>query len=209
MARNDDGTLRLALADERPPWLEGEDEDGDPGLDTARVLKVALACLVLLLALAALGWWLIVGPGEAAPEADGSVIAAPATPYKTRPADPGGRTVQGTGDTSFQVAEGRQVEARIVAANPPTPAPLATDAPPAGMIGVQIGAYPTKEAAEAGWSGFATRLEVLQGRSHRVLQGAADSGTVYRLQVVAGSTEEARALCDALRHEGGDCQVKR
>ncbi|WP_121115214.1 SPOR domain-containing protein [Croceibacterium ferulae] len=203
MARDEDGTLRLALEDEQHPWLDG-DEDEDAGLDTARVARAGLATLVVLLALGLAGWWLLVGPGDAAPEADGSLIEAPAGPYKVRPTDPGGRTVEGTGDTSFKVAEGRAVEARVERTGvPAAPASLP------GLVGVQIGAYPTKEAAEAGWQQMVARLQILQGRSHRVVEGRVDNGVIWWLQVVAGSAPEARALCGALRREGGDCQVKR
>jgi len=203
MARDEDGTLRLALEDEQHPWLDG-DEDEDAGVDTARVARAGLATLVVLLALGLAGWWLLVGPGDAAPEADGSLIEAPAGPYKVRPADPGGRTVEGTGDTSFQVAEGRAVEGRIDRTRAVVAAP-----PAEGLVGVQIGAYPTKEAAQASWQQMAVRLEVLQGRTHRVVEGRADSGVVWWLQVVTGSAPEARDFCAALRREGGDCQVKR
>ena len=51
--------------------------------------------------------------------------------------------------------------------------------------------------------------EALKGRSHRVLQGTADSGTIFRLQAVAGSVAEADALCRGINAAGGDCQVKR
>lgn len=209
MARDEDGTLRLALEDEQHPWLDG-DEDEDAGLDTARIARAGIATLVVLLALGLAGWWLLVGPGEAAPEADGSLIEAPAGPYKVRPPERGGRTVEGTGDTSFQVAEGRTVEARIDRTRIPAAPASATATPqPAGLVGVQIGAYPTKEAAEAGWQQMVVRLQILQGRSHRVVEGRADSDVIWWLQVVAGSVPEARDLCTALRREGGDCQVKR
>jgi len=203
MARDEDGTLRLALEDEQHPWLDGDEEE-DAGLDTARVARAGLATLVVLLALGLAGWWLLVGPGDAAPEADGSLIEAPAGPYKVRPANPGGRTVEGTGDTSFQVAEGRAVEARVRR----VPA-IVAEPPAAGLVGVQIGAYPTKEAAEAGWQQMVVRLQVLQGRAHRVVEGRVDNGVIWWLQVVAGSAPEAREFCIALRREGGDCQVKR
>ena len=202
MARDEDGTLRLSLDDEQHPWLDG-DEDEDAGLDTARVARAGLVTLVVLVALGIAGWWLLAGPGEAAPEADGSLIEAPAGPYKVRPGDRGGRTVEGTGDTSFQVAEGRRVEARITEQRQPGP-----QVPTAGLVGVQIGAYSSKEAAEAGWQQTVQRIEMLQGRSHRVVEGRADSGTVWWLQVVAGSVTEAQDFCAALRREGGDCQVK-
>src|SRR5690606_6923850 len=93
--------------------------------------------------------------------ADGSVIEAPDEPYKTRPEDAGGREVAGTGETSFKVAEGRTVEGRI-AGSGVAPAPSidreqadagAADAEaPSSAIGVQVGAYSSRAAAEAGWS---------------------------------------------------------
>jgi hypothetical protein len=42
-----------------------------------------------------------------------------------------------------------------------------------------------------------------------VLQGTADSGTIFRLQAVAGSASEADTLCRSIKAAGGDCQVKR
>ena len=45
--------------------------------------------------------------------ADGGVIEAPAQPYKEKPTDPGGKTFQGTGDTSFAVSEGETRTARL------------------------------------------------------------------------------------------------
>jgi hypothetical protein len=42
-----------------------------------------------------------------------------------------------------------------------------------------------------------------------VVEGVADSGTIYRLQALAGSVAEAETLCQSLKAAGGDCQVKR
>jgi len=80
---------------------------------------------------------------------------------------------------------------------------------PAGSVGVQVGAYSNRAQAEAGWTQLAGRFEALQGRNHRVLEGTADSGTIYRLQAVAGSAAEADTLCRSIKAAGGDCQVKR
>ena len=80
---------------------------------------------------------------------------------------------------------------------------------PVKGIGVQVGAYSSRAAAEAGWQQLTARLEPLHGHSHRILEGTADSGTVFRLQAVAGSAEEADTLCRAIKASGGDCQVKR
>ena len=149
--------------------------------------------------------------------ADGGTIEAPDEPYRTRPDDPGGRQVEGTGETSFEVAEGKKVEGRIAGSGEvpqAVPGPSIdreqADAPAsAGAVGVQVGAYSSREAAETGWSTLAARIEALQGRNHRVVQGTADSGTIYRLQALAGTVAEAETLCRTIKSQGGDCQVKR
>jgi hypothetical protein len=42
-----------------------------------------------------------------------------------------------------------------------------------------------------------------------VVEGVADSGTIFRLQALAGSVAEAETLCRDIKAQGGDCQVKR
>jgi len=214
--------LDLADGDERLPWLESDDDDEHPGVDTGRLVAfAAVGLLAVALVLGAL-WFLTRDTSDEELIADGSTIQAPDEPYRTRPADPGGREVAGTGDTSFEVAEGETVEGQIAGESPtPTPtdapepdvAPVATASPTAtstsDSVGVQVGAYFSRAAAEAGWATLSGRIEALQGRSHRIIQGIADSGTVYRLQAIAGTVAEADALCRSIRSEGGDCQVKR
>lgn len=216
-AVDEDGSLRLGLDgdDDRLPWLEGDEEDDEPELDRGRIAAFALAFLLLALVLGALAWWLWQSRARAELVADGSTIEAPQGPYKVRPRNAGGREVLGTGNTSFAVAEGRGIEGRIADDSlPPEPAAEYTDeaAPDARVapgVAVQIGAYPTQKAAQAGWQQLSTRLPPLNGRGHRILEGAADSGTVFRLQVVAENPEAARQLCSELRAAGGECQVKR
>ena len=213
--------LSLADADERLPWLESDEEYEEPGVDTGRIVAFAAVGLLFVALLLGAVYFFTRDPRDAELVADGSTIEAPAEPYKTRPQDPGGREVEGTGDTSYEVAEGQQVEGQI-AAGVPVPsidreqvdAPTATPSPapssaPTGGVGIQVGAYSTRAQAEAGWSQLSGRYEALQGRSHRVVQGTADSGTIYRLQAVAGSAAEADTLCRAVKAAGGDCQVKR
>ena len=221
-----DEQLSLADADERLPWLESDEEYEQPGVDTGRIVAFAAVGLLFIALLLGAVYFFTRDPRDAELVADGSTIEAPAEPYKSRPDDPGGRQVEGTGDTSFEVAEGQLVEGRIDAGAVPaagsdrdpaaaatvtpsaSPAPAETAAPPLG-VGVQVGAYTTRAQAEAGWSQLTSRFELLQGRSHRVLEGTADSGTIYRLQAVAGSAAEADTLCRAIKASGGDCQVKR
>ncbi|MFD2135445.1 SPOR domain-containing protein [Novosphingobium resinovorum] len=81
-------------------------------------------------------------------------------------------------------------------------------APVVSGVGVQVGAYASKEAAEAGWNTLKTQYEPLGSMSHRVVQGKADIGTVYRLQAVSGDGAAARALCSGMKAAGMSCQVK-
>ena len=215
-ATNAAGEPLLLDQEERVPWLAVDEDEPESAFDTRRVLTAAVIGVLLVMAMIA-GFWLWSERTNSALVADGSTIEAPDEPYKVRPDDPGGLEVAGTGNTSFAVAEGLEREGRIVAAPPPAPEPdetgddeegdAAGDALEGG-IGVQIGAYPSREEASESWVRLRDRTEALQGRRHVILEGSADSGTIYRLQAVAGSEAEAEVLCEAIRAEGGDCQVK-
>jgi len=214
-------TGRLAFGDDdvRLPWLEtdGDDEEEYHGYNAGQVV----ALLILgVLALAVIGggiWWAIGQRKQEALIADGSVVAAPAQPYKERPKDAGGKTFAGTGDTAFAVSEGQTRPAKLGDAPAaktvePSPSPSASAGPaePAVTgVGVQVAAYSNRSQAEAGWSRLSTQYEALSGLKHRVVEGSADIGTVYRLQVLAGDVAEANALCGKLKAAGLACQVKR
>jgi len=204
---------QLALdEDERLPWLESADDDDDDegAIDVGRVIRVVLFGLVLLAAVGG-GLWFVNHRAALGPQvAEGGVIKAPAEPYKQVPANPGGKTYAGTGDSAFAVSEGKTTQARLGGREAPVPSPtidVAGGEPANTGIGVQVGAYTSQETAEAGW----TRLSanpVLKGVKHRVIQGTADIGTVYRLQAVASDPAAANALCSALKASGVACQVK-
>ncbi|WP_039334409.1 SPOR domain-containing protein [Novosphingobium subterraneum] len=228
---------RLALGDEeRLPWLEsaddidGEDEDSGNG----RLIGFAVMGLVVLAALVG-GIWYASNRTAGPPGADGSLIEASREPYKVAPKDPGGKTFEGTGDSSFKVSEGEKPVANLAGSALPTPAPTPAPAPAAalsptpsakpsagatsapkpnqaaatGGVGVQVGAFSSNAAAEAGWQKLIANHEALKGLSHRVIEGKADIGTVYRLQAVAGDLASANALCSRLQANGLKCQVKR
>src|SRR6478735_10068404 len=216
--------LSLADADERLPWLESDEEYEQPGVDTGRIVAFAAVGLLFIVLVLGAIYYFTRDARDAELVADGSTIEAPAEPYKTRPTDRGGREVEGTGYESYGVGEGQEVEGQIAAggvpvptidrqqtdAPAPTPSATASSTPePTGGVGVQVGAYSTRAQAEAGWGQLSGRYEALKGRGHRVLQGTADSGTIFRLQAVAGSAAEADTLCRSIRSAGGDCQVKR
>jgi cell division protein FtsN len=218
--------LALADANERLPWLESDDDEEEGQVDTGRLVAFAIILTMALVIVLGGLWYFTREKPDGSLAASGDTIAAPPGPYKVKPANPGGREVAGTGDTSFEVAEGHQVDARIAespapgpsistaaSASPsPSPKPSASasaSSAPSGAVGVQVGAYSSKAQAETGWTQLSGRLAPLKGHSHRVVEGTADSGTVFRLQALAGNAAEADALCRAIKSAGGDCQVKR
>lgn len=221
---------RLALGDEdRLPWLESPDDVDfdDDGVDNGRIIGLALIGIAALALIVGAIWW-ISRAGDAGGDADGSLIEASKEPYKVRPQDAGGKVFEGTGDTSFKVSEGIRpqgsvaVEEVAAAAAPVAPAPTASAsaspspsasaekavAAAAPGTGVQIGAFSTRASAEAAWTRYQGQHEALKGVSHRVVEGRADIGTVYRLQAVAGNAAAARSLCSTLQAGGLKCQVK-
>lgn len=224
--------------DSRLPWLEGDDEDYETG-GSGQLIAFVLGGLALLAALVAGIWW-FTRDDDGAPVADGSVVEAPAEPYKERPVDADAPQMEGTGDSSFAVSEGQAPPAQLgtpgasdkaaaaaepgfasvnkgaaAAAGPakaaPASAPAAAapaTAPAAGGVGVQVGAYSSRDKAEAAWSAMTGRHSALSGLSHRVVEGQADIGKVYRLQAVAADSGAASALCRSLRSAGQSCMVK-
>ncbi|MCY1672374.1 SPOR domain-containing protein [Novosphingobium sp. SL115] len=217
------GNDRLALGDnESLPWLESADDlDADAeDAGNGRLIGFAVMGLVVLAALIGGIYWAS-NRGTGPANADGSLIEASKAPYKVAPSDPGGKTFAGTGDSSFKVSEGEKPGATLAgsaAAAPsasasaaPKPNAVATPKPAAGTggIGVQVGAYSSSATAEAGWNKLASTHESLKGLSHRVIEGKADIGTVYRLQAVAADVSAANALCQKLQAGGLKCQVKR
>ncbi|EGD57309.1 hypothetical protein Y88_3618 [Novosphingobium nitrogenifigens DSM 19370] len=232
-----DATPGLDLGGEdRLPWLESAD-DLDDAPAAAGHSRLILAGLVALMVLggAVYGiFWLTHRPHEVA-AADGSLIEASKEPYKVPPSNPGGKTFQGTGDASFKVSQGEHPSASLAgsAGTTPPPAPASSPAADAGKgtpapkpsetpklaeaakaaatggIGVQVGAYSNTATAEAGWTRLVGAHDILKGLNHRVVEGKADIGTVYRLQVVAGDIASANSLCGRLQADGVKCQVKR
>ena len=206
--------LALADDDESLPWLESDDDEQARGVDPRRIAVFGLVGFVALALAAAGGWYLTQGPSRPAVVADGSTIAAPEGPVKERPEDPGGTSFQGQADTSFAGAEGKTFEGRLAEDGAPAPsidrAQEAEKIVPAssGGFGVQVGAYRNTEDAEKGWQELVRRYEMLSGHNHRVVEGQADIGKVYRLQAVTGDRASANALCESIRAAGGACQVK-
>ena len=236
---------------DRLPWLESsQDEEEYVGVDSRRVFGAVAGMLALLAAIVGGIWWFTHRNGNGTQIADGSTIAAPAGPYKEAPKDPGGKTYDGTGDSSYAVSQGQSRPAHLAenaasgvaatasaaaeaaasaaasastsAAQHGTAAVAAAVAPvtaashaaaaaasaPAYSGGVvQVGAYTSQSSAETGWNRLLKQTSALAGVQHRIVEGKADIGTVYRLQALTGAGGGS-ALCNKLHGEGVACQVK-
>lgn len=219
---------RLALGEEdRLPWLESVDDvdadEEDSG--NGRLIGFAVMGLMVLAALIG-GIWYATNKTNGPSDADGSLIEASKEPYKVAPSDPGGKTFAGTGDSSFKVSEGEKPSANLAGSASPVPTATPSAKPSAGAsgaaasgnkpaaatsggVGVQIGAFSSNASAQAAWSKLSGNHEALKGLQHRVVEGKADIGTVYRLQALAGDASAANALCQRLQAGGLKCQVKR
>ena len=244
---------RLALGeDERLPWLDSADDVDHQSQDTGRMAGFVALGLLALAALIGGVYWVSHTQTPSA-QADGSLIEASKTPYKVEPANPGGKTFEGTGDSSYKVSEGKRPDGSSGAANAGAKAadakaaaeaksgagktaeakpaeaktaegktadskaiesksaaakPAAAGAASQGGVGVQVGAFSSHAAAEAAWSKLSAQYSALSGHSHRIVEGKADIGTVYRLQALANDAGAASALCGTLQSAGLHCQVK-
>ncbi|MFS0736061.1 SPOR domain-containing protein [Sphingomonas sp. 1P06PA] len=99
--------------EDRLPWLEPvEDEDGDDGVGTGKLIAAVVMALVALGLVVGGVFWLrdsTAGPATG----DGELIAAPEGAYKSRPDDPGGMQVEGQGDIAYAASEGASPDTGI------------------------------------------------------------------------------------------------
>ena len=216
--------------EDRLPWLESADdiEAGGQSGGQHRLIGFAGAAALLLAVLVGGIYW-VTHRGAPDRPADGSLIEAGKGPYKIAPSNPGGKQFAGTGDASFKVSQGQHPDASLngSAGTTPPPAPPApatsaspeaaavvAPAPPkpaaiSGGVAVQVGAYSSNARAETEWSRLSAAHDMLKGLGHRIVEGKADIGTVYRLQALAADGGAANSLCSRLQADGVKCQVKR
>lgn len=216
---------RLELGeDDRLPWLDSVDDLDDEPEPNGRIAGFVALGALLLAALIG-GLWYATHNRTPSAQADGSLIEASREPYKVAPTDPGGKTFEGTGDSSFKVSQGKTPDGTAAdhgvkpsagaseaakpaqAAKAPEPAKPAA-APAGGGVGVQVGAFSSQSAAEAAWGKLSAQYAPLKGHAHRAIEGKADMGTVWRLQALAADAGAANALCGQLKAAGLACQVK-
>lgn len=216
--------LEFGAEDERLPWLEGDEEDNAGSADTGRLVGIGLAGLLAVAAVLGAIWALTRDSVDPDMVADGSTIEAPEGPVKSRPDEAGGRVAEGTGDVAPRQGEGRETDGRIAANDAPRPSIDArrsgeadanagdeTDNVQSGDtsgVGVQVGAFSSRQNAETAWTTLQGRTDILSGVRHSVVPVEVDNGMLYGLRAMAGSASEARSLCNRLQAAGVDCQVK-
>lgn len=217
------------------PWLEAvENEDQRKGGGTGAVVAALVVALVALGLIVGGVFWLRDNNASGL-GAEGELIAAPAGPYKQKPAEPGGMKVEGQGDAAFAASAGTDVNAAIdisaVAEAPLTgagsprvedaavphvgkPAAVAAAAPataasgPAPVTGglIQLGAFSSEAKANQAWKTLAARFAYLTPLTSSVTPVSSGSGgTLYRLRASAGA--EAATVCGKLKVAGESCTV--
>lgn len=212
------------------PWLEAvDDEDGPRGVSARKMLVALLLVLLAAAIIAATFFW--IGrrdvPVSGAPE----LIRAAPGPYKVRPDDPGGLDVAGESQTAFETSAGEDPDSALdmdklpQGVEPPPPEPVAGAAPepvkkpepaprpatpdaaaPAAGPTIQLGAYASAIKADTAWSMLSARFPEVASLGKAVVSASVGGKTIYRLRA-AGSSEQARAACAALKAAGESCLV--
>lgn len=107
---------------------------------------------------------------------------------------------------------GRQVASAPAAPQATAPAPAAAQqSVPAGAYTVQIASQPSAELAQKTAADLSRVYANLIGNRTVAIQQAEieGRGTYHRVRIVANSRQDAVALCDRIKQEGGSCFVAR
>ncbi|ODS55591.1 MAG: hypothetical protein ABS40_10580 [Agrobacterium sp. SCN 61-19] len=146
--------------------------------------------------------------------ADATTSRAPVP--TTRPADQpvnvvGTVTDQGNLRASATAPAQPAAQAEVAAASPAAATPAPASTAPAGSFGVQIASLPSEADAQKSYRNLSTKFAgVLGGKPWEIRQAdIPGKGTFYRVRIVAGSKDEAVALCEQYRAAGGSCLVSR
>jgi len=217
------------LDEDRLPWLEAVEEE-ERGPSAAKLIGAVLISLVVIGIVVGGLFWLgsrATGGGGGKEE----IIASPGD-YKMPAPEPGGMKVDNSGSTQVATSEGTETNARInpnagpeAPVNQPSqPAGQPKAAPPAQqpqptppvaqplpqppaqprLTGptIQVGAYPSAEAATREWARLSQRFPFLRSLQHGVEVHQRGGQTFYRLRAAGG---EARAICQRLQAARQPC----
>ena len=219
-----------AYDDQGLPWLEAvDDEDGPRGVSAKRMFVALMMVLVAAAIVGGTFFWL--GRRDAVVEGAPELIRAEASPYKTRPEDPGGLDVAGESETAFETSAGEDPDAALdmnklpqgIDLPPPAPLPGAPVKPepkrippnetkepaPDGAAAapgptIQLGAYASTIKAETAWSMLSGRFPEVAALNKSVVSATVNGKPIHRLRAV-GSSAQTRAACAAMKAAGESC----
>lgn len=224
------------MSDERAyeeplPWLAPVEDEDEPQAISARRMLRALAIVLLAGGIFA-GTFFWLGHREQTVGGPPQLIKAPSTPYKVKPANPGGLDISGESETAFETSAGEDKDSRLdlnklpetpvarprkvepQSASNPVPAsssPAANgsttteEAKPAGGSGsvVQLGAFANPAQAERAWTALSTRFPGVAALNKMIVPF---SGGI-RLRAGAASPTDAKQVCQTLKAAGENCFV--
>lgn len=148
--------------------------------------------------------------GAAAPNTTENKIAAPVP--VPRPAEQPVNVVGTVTQRGNVVSPGAAPSEKVAsAATKPAAAPAQASSVPAGSYVIQIASLPTQAEAQKSYSNLSGKFASVIGGKPVDIKPAEipGKGTFYRVRIVAGSKEDAIALCTRYRSAGGSCLVSR
>jgi hypothetical protein len=100
---------------------------------------------------------------------------------------------------------------QVASASPTAATPAATSAASGGTYGVQIASLPTEADAQKSQANLKVKFASVIGNHPLEIRKAdiAGKGTYYRVRVVAGSKDDAAAICTRYRAAGGTCLISK
>lgn len=211
--------------EDRLPWLEAVEEDGD-GTSPSPAKLIAFVVIGLIAIGLIVGGLFWMQNRDGAATRDAELIEAPEGAVKVKPDDPGGMEVQGKGDTSFATSEGADPSGNIdvsavpeapvqpKAAPAPVPAPTPITPPKADPVPrtptpaiapgatIQLGAFSSQAGANTAWKGLSARFKYLAPLTHSITPVTAGGKTLYRLRASGMGADD---FCGRLRVAGETC----
>lgn len=137
-------------AGERLPWLEPVEDEDDPVEQPGGYGGVILVALAVLAAIAIITGAVLWFRHARAAEADiGQIIRAPTTPYKVRPADPGGLKPDANGEVAYRTSEGQDIDAPLDLGALPEQPVVGPGSAPRAAAPAPAPAMPTPPVAQA------------------------------------------------------------
>jgi hypothetical protein len=212
------------VADEKYPEFSYRTRRQRPAVDPAmrRIALGAGAIAVVVIGVAMV--WSGVRPRGFGPPPE---IAAPATPLRIVPDDPGGLTVPGANEQIMSGDDGGpapslapaaplpaiaqlQQQSGVKPVVPPPPAvPPPADAAPSGTVEVQLAATVDQASAEKTWSQLLGKMPDLVGsKKPEFLPAVVDGESIWRLRLGGFADHAAAAsFCTQVVAKGAECTV--